>query len=157
MRAKARFYWLFPASAGAMRVVCVVAIQIRFTATLKLPFKFSPNDPHVRWGCRTAKIQPPQRRINTGVVMARFEMAGFEPAMLGQGPLSADAFYDLGIRYAVGNAVAADLVTAHKWFNIAAMKGSAEAVRQRQDIAANMSPAQIAEALRAARAWLTAH
>lgn len=89
--------------------------------------------------------------------MARFEMTGLEPATLGQGPLSADAFYDLGIRYAVGNAVPADFVSAHKWFNIAAMKGSKEAVQQRQEIAANMSPAEIATALRAARAWLTAH
>jgi TPR repeat protein len=103
------------------------------------------------------QIQTAAKADHTGVVMARFEMAGFEPAMLGQGPSSADAFYDLGIRYAVGNAVPADLVTAHKWFNIAAMKGNREAVQQRQDIAANMSPAEIAEALRAARAWLTTH
>lgn len=90
-----------------------------------------------------------------GVMMARFDMTGLEPAMLGQGTSSADAFYDLGIRYAIGDA--ADLVSAHKWFNIAAMKGSKEAVLQRQEIAANMSPSEIAEALRAARAWLTTH
>lgn len=89
--------------------------------------------------------------------MARFEIANLESAMLGQGPLSADAFYDLGIRYAVGHAVSADLVSAHKWFNIAAMKGSKDAAQQRQEIAASMSPAEIAEALRAARAWLTSH
>ena len=77
--------------------------------------------------------------------------------MLGQGTSSADAFYDLGIRYAVGNSVPADLVSAHKWFNIAAMKGCKDAVQQRQEIAASMSAAEIAEALRAARAWLTAH
>lgn len=89
--------------------------------------------------------------------MARFEMTGLEPATLGQGTLTADAFYDLGIRYAVGNAVPADLVVAHKWFNIAALKGNKEAVQQRQEIAANMSPAEIAAALREARAWLTSH
>lgn len=89
--------------------------------------------------------------------MARFEMAGLEPAMLGQGTLSADAFYDLGIRYAVGCSVPTDLVSAHKWFNIAALKGSRDAAQQRQEIAANMSPSEIAEALRAARAWLTSH
>ncbi len=89
--------------------------------------------------------------------MARFEIANLETMTLGQGPLSADAFYDLGIRYSVGNSVPADLVSAHKWFNLAAMKGSKEAVLQRQEIASNMSPAEIAEALRAARAWLTTH
>jgi len=92
-----------------------------------------------------------------GVVMARFEIANLETATMGQGPLSADAFYDLGIRYSVGNAVPADLVSAHKWFNIAAMKGSKEAVQQRQEIAATMSPSEIAAALRDARAWLTSH
>jgi len=105
------------------------------------------------------KTAPPENggHEQQGIVMARFEMAALEPAMLGEGPLSADTFYDLGIRYAVGNSVPADLVSAHKWFNIAAMKGSREAVQQRQEIAASMSPAEIAAALRAARAWLTAH
>lgn len=102
-------------------------------------------------------MQTAAKADQQGIVMARFEMAGLEPAMLGQGPLSADAFYDLGIRYSVGDAVPADLVSAHKWFNIAAMKGNKEAVQQRQDIAANMSPGEIASALRAARTWLTSH
>jgi TPR repeat protein len=92
-----------------------------------------------------------------GAIMARFEIANLETVMMGQGPLSADAFYDLGIRYAVGNAVPADLVSAHKWFNLAAMKGNKEAAQQRQEIAANMSPSEIAAALRDARAWLTSH
>jgi TPR repeat protein len=91
------------------------------------------------------------------IVMARFEISNLESVVSGQGPLAADIFYDLGIRYAVGNSVPADLVSAHKWFNLAAMKGNREAVAQRQEIAANMSPAEIAAALRAARAWLTSH
>ena len=91
------------------------------------------------------------------MVMARFEIASADIAMLGQGPVSADAFYELGIRYSVGNSVPTDLVSAHKWFNIAAMKGCKEAIQLRQEIAASMSPADIAVAQRAARAWLTAH
>jgi TPR repeat protein len=89
--------------------------------------------------------------------MARFEIANLEAATFGQGPLGAEVFYDLGIRSAVGGEGPADLVSAHKWFNIAAMKGSRDAARQRQEIAEAMSPADIATALRAARAWLTAH
>jgi len=89
--------------------------------------------------------------------MARFEMPVAEMATLGQGTVTADVFYELGIRYAVGNAVPADLVAAHKWFNIAAMKGCTEAVLQRQEIAANLSPMEIATAQRAARDWLTRH
>ncbi len=89
--------------------------------------------------------------------MARFEMAHIDMSNAGQGPSAADTFYELGIRYSVGNAVETDLIAAHKWFNLAAMKGSKEAVQLRQEIAANMSPADIATAQRAARHWLTAH
>jgi uncharacterized protein len=89
--------------------------------------------------------------------MARFEMTAPELAAVGQGPATADLFYQLGIRYSVGISVPADLVAAHKWFNIAALKGCKEAIRSRQEIAANMSPSEIAAAQRAARDWLTAH
>jgi TPR repeat protein len=89
--------------------------------------------------------------------MARFEMAHIDMSNAGQGPSAADTFYELGIRYSVGNAVETDLIAAHKWFNLAAMKGSKEAVQLRQEIAANMSPADIATAQRAARHWLTTH
>jgi TPR repeat protein len=92
-----------------------------------------------------------------GDQMARFEMADANSAALGEGVPSADMFYQLGIQYSVGHDVPADLVAAHKWFNIAAMKGNSEAIRQRQEIAECMSPAEIAAAQRAARAWLTAH
>ena len=89
--------------------------------------------------------------------MARFEMAAPDMAALGQGPAAAEVFYELGIRYSVGNCVPADLVAAHKWFNIAALRGCKEAIHLRQEIAATMSPAEIAAAQRAARDWLTAH
>jgi TPR repeat protein len=72
-------------------------------------------------------------------------------------PDSAESFYQLGMMSSVGTDGAADLVSAHKWFNLAAMKGNRDAVRLRQEIAAQMSPAEIAAAQRAARAWLTAH
>ena len=90
--------------------------------------------------------------------MARFELTAPEMAALGQGPATADIFYQLGIRYSVGNSIEpADLVAAHKWFNIAAMKGCKDAITLRQEIAANMSPSDIAAAQRAARDWLRAH
>jgi TPR repeat protein len=89
--------------------------------------------------------------------MARFEMAHIDMSNAGQGPSAADTYYELGIRYSVGAMVEADLIAAHKWFNLAAMKGSKEAVQLRQEIAANMSPADIAAAQRAARDWLTRH
>jgi len=58
--------------------------------------------------------------------------------------------------YSVGRSVAVDYVSAHKWFNLAAMKGNADAARLRREIAAQMSEAEIAQAQRAARAWLKA-
>jgi TPR repeat protein len=48
-------------------------------------------------------------------------------------------------------------IEAHKWFNIAAMRGNAEAALMRQELATEMTPAEIAGAQRAAREWLTLH
>ena len=45
-------------------------------------------------------------------------------------------------------------VAAHKWFNLAAMKGNQDAVRLRREIAAEMTDAEIAAAQRAARDWI---
>lgn len=50
-----------------------------------------------------------------------------------------------------------DLIAAHKWFNVAAMLGNSDANRLRREIAAEMSKAEITEAQRAARAWITRH
>jgi hypothetical protein len=49
------------------------------------------------------------------------------------------------------------MVTAHKWFNIAAMRGSREAIDHRRELAREMSSADIAGAQRATCAWLTRH
>jgi TPR repeat protein len=67
---------------------------------------------------------------------------------------NADVFYQLGILYSAGGEIPADYVTAHKWFNIAASRGNAEAIRMRREIAEEMSEADVASAQRAARDWL---
>ena len=36
----------------------------------------------------------------------------------------ADAQYSLGLMYSTGQRVAQDYITAHKWFNLAALNGS---------------------------------
>ena len=73
-------------------------------------------------------------------------------------PVSANAscetFYEHGLMHASGRCGAADLVSAHKWFNLAAMKGHADAARMRREIAAEMTDAEIGQAQRAARDWL---
>jgi uncharacterized protein len=88
--------------------------------------------------------------------MARFEISGIEYAPLGNAPVAADTFFDLGMMYSVGTNVPLDYVSAHKWFNLAAMRGNADAARLRREIAAQMSEGEIAQAQRAARAWLNA-
>ena len=55
--------------------------------------------------------------------------------------------------YSTGNGVAEDYVLAHKWFNLAAVLGDAEAREYRIQIAGDMSQAEIAEAQRLAREW----
>jgi uncharacterized protein len=89
--------------------------------------------------------------------MARYELAAAEGASLGQGNAPADMFFELGMMYSTGRSVPADLVTAHKWFNIAAVRGHRDAIRLRVEIAAEMSETDIAAAQRAARDWLSAH
>jgi tetratricopeptide (TPR) repeat protein len=64
----------------------------------------------------------------------------------------------LGNMYVQGQGVPQDYVQAHKWFNLAAScetdtKYRADAVTERDIIAAKMTPAQIAEAQRLAREW----
>jgi TPR repeat protein len=88
--------------------------------------------------------------------MARCEMNGIDCASLRGAPPTADTFYELGMMYSVGRDVPVDFVTAHKWFNLAAMRGRTEAIRLRREIADQMSEQEIAQAQRAARAWLKA-
>ena len=89
--------------------------------------------------------------------MARFEMPELMPAGLGEGAVTADTMFELGMMYASGREVPIDLITAHKWFNVAAMRGNQEAIRLRREIAAEMSTAEITTAQRAARDWITRH
>ena len=65
------------------------------------------------------------------------------------------ALFDLGVAYSTGSGgVEVDLIEAHKWFNLAALNGNAEAQECRADIAEEMTAREIAEAQRQARAWL---
>lgn len=71
------------------------------------------------------------------------------------GTTDSDALLDLGFTYSTGaSGCSIDLITAHKWFNLAALAGSEEAQYCRADIAGQMSGREIAEAQRQARTWL---
>ena len=67
----------------------------------------------------------------------------------------ADALYNLGLAYSTGQGVGVDFIAAHKWFNLAALRGVDEAKRWRAQISREMNSAQIAEAQRLAREWLS--
>jgi TPR repeat protein len=68
-----------------------------------------------------------------------------------------DAFYDLGLLYSTGHGVDQDFVQAHKWFNLAAIRGLRRAVVDRCELAKDMDRIEIAEAQRQAREWLDTH
>ena len=72
----------------------------------------------------------------------------------------AKAQNNVGIMYAHGQGVPLDDVQAHKWFDLASSHYDASekeiresAVRNRDIVAAKMTPAQIAEAQKLAREW----
>ena len=44
----------------------------------------------------------------------------------------AEALYNLGLAYSTGQGVATDMVAAHKWFNLAAVRGVEAAIREDQ-------------------------
>lgn len=89
--------------------------------------------------------------------MGRYELPEPELAVAGSAPMGGDALFELGMMYSAGNSVPVDLVSAHKWFNLAAMKGHADAARLRREIAAEMSDTEIGKAQLAAREWLKLH
>src|SRR5207248_1928132 len=75
--------------------------------------------------------------------MARHEIVEVESATLDHANAAGDTFFELGMMYSTGRSGATDLVSAHKWFNIAAMRGNKEAIRLRLEIAAEMSEWEI--------------
>ena len=131
-------------------------IQNRFIALLKPPFKSSDDYRHIGWSKKPANTRRRTgREAKTGeCTMARFEILDSNAAPLGGGPADGDMLFELGLTYSVGRDMLVDLIAAHKWFNLAAMKGNIDASRLRREIADQMSEVEIAAAQRAARDWL---
>lgn len=113
---------------------------------------------------------PRHSRGNTIMELARIDQfAKIHPAPAGDETLfiarcladaaagEIDAYYDLGVAYSTGSHGAeTDLIEAHKWFNLAAVKGHEEAAWCRADVSDEMTAREIAEAQRRAREWLAA-
>jgi uncharacterized protein len=68
-----------------------------------------------------------------------------------------DLLFERGLYWASGRSGLVDLVAAHKWFNLAALKGRSDAITMRREIAEQMSEDEIAKAQRDARAWVSTH
>jgi len=69
---------------------------------------------------------------------------------------SGDELFRMGLLYSTGQGGAPlDYVSAHMLFNLAAMRGSVEAKIYRKELSQEMDPADVAEAQRAAREWLS--
>ena len=79
------------------------------------------------------------------------------PETAAEEPTDAEQYFRLGMMYSTGQSKPLDMVTARKCFNIAAMHGVKDALRMRNEVAAEMLPSEIAAVQRAARAWLTKH
>lgn len=76
---------------------------------------------------------------------------------LPQANSTGDDLLRMAMMYSTGQGGAPlDYVSAHMLFNLAAMRGSEEAKRYRRELSAEMGRDDVAEAQRAARAWLSA-
>lgn len=86
--------------------------------------------------------------------MARFDFSVADVVDVAAPGGGADALFQLGLVYCAGRDVDVDLIEAHKWFNLAAMRGNEEAKVYRLELAREMSKQQIATAQKRAREWL---
>jgi hypothetical protein len=68
-----------------------------------------------------------------------------------------DVLFERGLYWSSGRSGVVNLVAAHKWFNLAALKGRSDAVQMRREVAELMSEVEIAAAQREARDWITTH
>lgn len=89
--------------------------------------------------------------------MARFEFSSEDVVDVSAQGGGTDALYQLGLMYCVGRDVEVNLIEAHKWFNLAAMRGNDDAKAYRLEISREMTKKEIAAAQKSAREWLRYH
>ncbi len=87
--------------------------------------------------------------------MARLEIAG--AGSMAHNNSLGETLFQLGMASSTGRDGQPDLIAAHKWFNLAAMQGHEDAAGYRQEIAFELTTAEVAAALKSAREWLRAH
>lgn len=65
-----------------------------------------------------------------------------------------DELFRIGLIYSNGTDVPVDYVAAHKWFNLASVRGHEDARVCREEMADLLDAREIKKALKAARQWL---
>jgi hypothetical protein len=68
-----------------------------------------------------------------------------------------DVLFERGLYWASGRSGVVNLIAAHKWFNLAAVKGRSDAIQMRREVAELMTDVEIAAAQREARDWMKVH
>jgi hypothetical protein len=89
-----------------------------------------------------------------GMFQGHFDLDG---AVAVEATAIPDVLFERGLYWASGRSGVVNLVAAHKWFNLAALKGCRDAIAMRREVAEQMSNAEIATAQREARAWMSSH
>src|SRR5271169_18609 len=103
---------------------------------------------------RTRKSRAANNKKETGMFQGYADLDSAMPVAATAIP---DVLFERGLYWASGRSGVVNLVAAHKWFNLAALKGRADAIALRREVAELMSEVEIAMAQREARAWMTAH
>ncbi len=80
-----------------------------------------------------------------------------DTATLVQASAIQDVLFERGLYWESGRSGVVNLVAAHKWFNLAAVKGRSDAIQMRREVAELMSEVEIATAQREARDWMSTH
>jgi TPR repeat protein len=124
-------------------------VHLRFIASLKAQFKFSPHDPVQGRNWARAKCAAGESE------MSSVELSGQEPG--NDKICDVESCFARGIDCSSGRDAEIDMVQAHKWFNIAAARGHKDGAQMRREVAALMSDSEIGQAQRAARDWLKTH
>lgn len=86
--------------------------------------------------------------------MARFDFSAGDVMDVSAQGGGADALFELGLMYCAGRDVEVNFVEAHKWFNLAALRGNDDAKIYRLELSREMTKKEIAAAQKSAREWL---
>ncbi len=86
--------------------------------------------------------------------MTRRDFVSVAPGIEDANSVTSGALLQLGIIYSLGQDVKRNLVVAHKWFNLASLRGNRCARQYCRDISSEMSLEEIAQAKLEARKWL---